>query len=99
MVGGGGGISGGGVGSAVGSGGFVVAGGGVSVVGVGVVTDFVASKCGGFTDVLFTIKIGGRYGGWACRVWWLCRMSIISFKGECVTGDSPGMSEMMVIGP
>ena len=46
---------GGGVGSAVESGGFVVAGGGVTVVGVGVVMDFVASKCGGFTDVLFTI--------------------------------------------
>ena len=49
------GMSGGGVGSAVESGGFVVAGGGVTVVGVVVVTDFVASKCGGFTDVLFTI--------------------------------------------
>jgi hypothetical protein len=55
MVGGGGGISAGGVCSAVDSGGFVAAGGGVTVVEVGVVKDFVASKCGGFTDVLFTI--------------------------------------------
>ena len=55
MVGGGGGMADRGVGSAVESGGFVVAGGGVTVVGVGVVTGFVASKCGGFTDVLFTI--------------------------------------------
>ena len=44
-----------GVGSAVESGGFVVAGDGVTVVGVGVVKVFVASKCGGFTDVLLTI--------------------------------------------
>ena len=55
MVGGGGGMSDGGVGSAVESGGFVVVGGSFTVVGVVVVTDFVASKCGGFTDVLFTI--------------------------------------------
>ena len=55
MVGGGGGMSGGGIVSAVKSVGFVVADGGVTVVGVGVVTDFVASKCGGFTDVLLTI--------------------------------------------
>jgi hypothetical protein len=48
-------MSAGGVCSAVDSGGFVAAGGGVTVMWLGVVTDFVASKCGGFTDVLFTM--------------------------------------------